>query len=94
MTDTKVEFNSVDFKKLLNVKARTGGGTIFFASDESTKRQLAVVAALELIKADVSSSYANGGTATKSSYALESHMKNLSDYADCIVQAMAGTKEG
>ncbi|WP_210468641.1 hypothetical protein [Vibrio crassostreae] len=60
-----------------------------YLSDQ-TKRELAVTAALELIKSDVSASYSTGGTSLKGSYALEKHMGNLSEYTEQILEALKG----
>ena len=60
-----------------------------YLSDQ-TKRELAVTAALELIKSDVSASYSTGGTSSKGTYALEKHLDNLSEYTEQILKALKG----
>ena len=62
--------------------------TLFSVQSVQVKRELAVVSALELIRADVSSSFSHSGTVRKNSDLLNSHMVNLSKYADCILDAM------
>ncbi|UIJ40556.1 hypothetical protein LWM38_12690 [Vibrio kanaloae] len=52
------------------------------------KRQVAVATALELIRADLLAPFSYNGGARKGSDALESHMKNLDDYAGIILNAM------
>ncbi|MCD9548210.1 hypothetical protein GLP21_06055 [Photobacterium carnosum] len=82
-----------NFKDTLMVKNSGDGETYFSLASDTLKRQLAVVSVLELIKSDLSASYSTGGTSSKSSYALEQHMKNLSEYTDCILNAMNGASK-
>ncbi|MFA1563066.1 hypothetical protein [Aliivibrio fischeri] len=84
---SQLEFSGVKIKEILDVRV-SNGETNFSLFNSETQRQLAVVSALELIKADLSSAYSTGGTSSKSSYSLEKHMQSLSDYADCILDAM------
>ncbi|MEH6534078.1 MAG: hypothetical protein V7735_22455 [Photobacterium frigidiphilum] len=74
----------VSFQEILMVK----GVAEFSKASDTLKRQRAVVSALELIKTDVSSSYSHNGTGCQSSHALEQHMNNLSEYTECILNAM------
>ncbi|WP_299022630.1 hypothetical protein [uncultured Photobacterium sp.] len=83
----------ISFQDVLMVKGAAEGQTYFSLASDTLKRQRAVVSALELIKADVSASYSTGGTGTKGSYALEQHMQNLSEYTDCILNAMNGSHQ-
>lgn len=78
----------INFQDILMVKAASEGQTSFSNASDTLKRQRSVVAALELIKADVSSAYSHNGTSCQSAYALQEHMRNLSEYADCILNAM------
>jgi hypothetical protein len=78
---SQLEFNSVKFENILDVRI-SSKGTNFSLFDSDTQRQLAVVSALELIKADISAAYSTGGTSVKGAYSLETHMQNLSAYAD------------
>ncbi|MGF1727189.1 hypothetical protein [Photobacterium nomapromontoriensis] len=99
MTNTNVKLDTVNFKDILMthvVDNATGQypdikknpSTLFANQSEQIKRQLAVTAALELIRTDISASFSTGGTSSKSTYILENHMENLSGYADKIVEAM------
>lgn len=83
----------VHFKDTLMVRGVADGETSFSTSSETLKRQRAVVVALELIKADVSSAYSHGGSGYQSSHALETHMSNLSKYTDCILNAMKSVNQ-
>ncbi|NOI58296.1 hypothetical protein [Vibrio coralliilyticus] len=62
--------------------------TVYSTLSPDTKRQVAVATALELIRADLSSSFSYAGTARKGADALEAHMQNLEGYANAILNAM------
>ncbi|MEZ9752036.1 hypothetical protein AB4425_17265 [Vibrio sp. 10N.261.51.A1] len=79
-----------DFKSLLVGTTYSDGKTDFLMMSEEQQRHLAVVAALDLIKAEAASSYSHGGTSNTSSYGLERHMGCLSEYANSILGALKG----
>ncbi|WP_154140416.1 hypothetical protein [Photobacterium damselae] len=78
----------ISFKEMLMVRPVADGKTAFSSASETLKRQRAVVVALELIKADIGSAYSHAGSGDERTITLETHMKNLSEYADCILNAM------
>lgn len=87
------EINSV-FKEILETTIRDSSkGTRFSTFSEDNQKQLAVVAALELIKADVSSSNATAAAANAKPTNLFAHMENLSLYRDLILKAMNDSKQ-
>lgn len=94
-----IEMQFIDFKNILmtNVEGNVTGevpknkivsSTVFSNLSEETKRHLAVTAALELIRADVSAPHSSTSSRPKNVESLKAHMENLSTYADRIIDAL------
>jgi hypothetical protein len=79
-----------DLNDLLIGNVYSDGKTDFLERSVEQQRHLAVVVALELIKAEVGSSYSHAGTSSTSSFGLERHMSCLSEYTSHILDAMKG----
>lgn len=62
--------------------------TCYSMLSPTTKRQVAVATALELIKADISAPFSFNGTSRKGTDVLEGHLSNLEGYTNAILNAM------
>ncbi|WP_273860569.1 hypothetical protein [Photobacterium sp. GSS17] len=85
---TTLEINGVKLAEVLGTaphSATSGWYTTYSRLDKQIKRQVAVTAALELIRADVQAATARVGNSTAT---LQSHLDSLSEYADIIQKAM------
>jgi hypothetical protein len=75
----EINIETVKLSKVLGTASvNIGGATAFSGYSEEVKRQVAVTAALEIIK--------------EKSTNIVGDMNNLSDYADSIIEAMGRTE--